>query len=190
MRSAKTKAPGTGSDARHKEARVAKSEQARLAADHEETTEKWSAHYEKMDAMVVANNNLTETIEARRAQTETIQNEINASEFEAAAHRVLHEGVRREENKLRGIDQQWLTHTRMTGENIERLREELAQAHREFACEEETHARNKCEVNYFRGMLNDRLSRAESMRQEANAEELLAQQKNMAVPTPPWRSKR
>ena len=193
MRSAKTKAPGTGSDARHKEARVAKSEQARLAADHEETTEIWSAHYEEMDAMVVANENLTEMIEARRAHTETIQNQTNALEFEAAAQRALHEGVMQEQNKLRGIGQQWLTHTRMQGDNIERLRQEIAQAHREIACEEEIYSHDKCEVHYYRGMLDDRLSRAVSMREEANAEELLAQQvkeedRTKMAPRPPWRT--
>ena len=92
MRSAKTKAPGTGSDARHKR-RVAQSEQARLAADREEATEIWNAHYDEMDAIKVANKNLTEEIEACRAHTQAIKHHTNGLEFEAAAQRALHERV-------------------------------------------------------------------------------------------------
>ena len=57
---AEAKDSGFGADARRKEARAATSEKARLAADQEEATVIWNAHYDEMEALKIANKNLTE----------------------------------------------------------------------------------------------------------------------------------
>ena len=61
-------------------------------------------------------------------------------------------------------------------DTIERLRQEITQAQRDIVCEEERYSRDKCEVHFYRGELDARRSRASRMREEANAEESVAEE--------------
>ena len=169
------KTRGSGADARRKEARAAKSEKARRAADQEEATVIWNAHYDEMEALGIANKNLTEEIEACRAHTDVIRRRTNGLEFEAAAQRALLEEVREEQNEEEVLGHEWETATYRQRHTIETLRQELRQAHQDIMCEEERYARDKCEVHFYRDELDARRTQESRVLAEANHAEFTAQ---------------
>ena len=172
------KTRGQGADERRKQARAAKSEEMRLAADREQATEKWKAHYDEMDALEAANKDLTDEIDACNVHTQEIKHQTNNLEFEVAAQRAVHEAVMQERNELNAIGQQWVNATLRQRDTIERLRQEITQAQRDIVCQEERYSRDKCEVHLYRDELHARRSQASHMRAEANAEELLANEES------------
>ena len=65
-----------GSDARRKEARLAKAEQARLQQNQEEVEEKWNDHHDVMTEIEESARDLTDEIKACQKVTLSMQDNL------------------------------------------------------------------------------------------------------------------